>query len=74
MPRPAAEIQWRVSVLPFTWLVARRGEPVEVFTEVHRLWCAPTELLVQAFRDAGFDARFEPGGLTGRGLVVGSRR
>lgn len=69
-----SELEGDVLVLPFTWVVARRGRPVETFTEVHRLWCAPTALVVAAFADAGFDARFEPGGLTARGLVVGVRR
>jgi hypothetical protein len=69
-----SELDGDVLVVPFTWLVARRGQPVETFTEVHRLWCAPTALVVAAFADAGFDARFLPGGLTGRGLVVGTRR
>lgn len=70
-----AEREGDVAVTPMTYLVARRGHPVETFSEVHRLWLAPTEALVAAFDLAGFDARFDPAGLTdGRGLVLGTRR
>jgi hypothetical protein len=57
-----------------TYLLARRGAPVETFTEVHRLWLAPHTLLVRVFDAAGFDCRIEAGGPSGRGLLVGTRR
>jgi SAM-dependent methyltransferase len=63
-----------VATTDMAYVVARRGQPVETFTERHRLWLAPTETLVAAFDKAGFDTQFESGGLTGRGLLVGVRR
>jgi dTDP-3-amino-3,6-dideoxy-alpha-D-glucopyranose N,N-dimethyltransferase/dTDP-3-amino-3,4,6-trideoxy-alpha-D-glucopyranose N,N-dimethyltransferase/N-methyltransferase len=65
-----SELEGDVSVLRFHWLVARRGRPIEQFEEVHRLWCASPDALRSAFADAGFEARFEPEGLSGRGLLV----
>ncbi len=63
-----------VATTSMTCLAARRGRPVETFSEVHRLWLAPAAKLIAAFDAAGFDTELEPGGLTGRGLLVGVRR
>ena len=68
-----SELDGDVSVLRFHWLVARRGRPVEAFEETHRLWCASPDVLRSAFSDAGFEVRFEPDGLSGRGLLVARR-
>jgi SAM-dependent methyltransferase len=65
-----------LSVHDFHWLVARKGAPdVEHLVDEHRLWLCPTETLLAAFQDAGFDARFEPDGLMkDRGLIIARRR
>lgn len=64
-----------IAVTPMTYLVVRSGQPIETFSEVHRLWLAPTEILLATFGSAGFEVRFESDGLMrGRGLLVGTRR
>lgn len=67
-----------MAVLEMHYLVARRGQPVEHFSETHELWLATTDTLLRAFGDAGFDVRFDEEGLSGfgtpRGLLVGHRR
>ncbi len=63
-----------VSVMDMHWLVVERGQPVRHYVDHHELWLCPHEVLVSAFQDAGFDARFEPDGLMdGRGLLIGRR-
>lgn len=62
-----------VLVNPLHYVVARRGRPLEHFAEEHRLWCAPRELQLRVFDEAGFDVRHDPEGL-GRGLLLGVRR
>jgi daunosaminyl-N,N-dimethyltransferase/N-dimethyltransferase len=59
------------AVLNFHWLVVRRGESIEHFTERHRLRFWTREEMTGAFEEAGFDVRFEP---EGRGLFVARRR
>jgi SAM-dependent methyltransferase len=66
------DLDGEITALHFHWMVARRGEPTEVFEDTHHLWCCPRELLVAAFRDAGFDARFDAAA-GDRGLLVGVR-
>lgn len=60
------------------WLTADRwdtGRPTLHFVEVHRLWLAPSEVLLRVFGDAGFAVTLDEDGLgTGRGLLVGTRR
>lgn len=65
-----------LAVLDFHWLIAARGAlDVEHLVERHTLWCAPRQTLLAAFDAAGFEVRFEPGGLMeGRGLLIGRRR
>ena len=55
------------AILDFHWLVVRRGEGVEHFTERHRLRFWTREEMDAAFADAGFDVRYEA---EGRGLYV----
>jgi ubiquinone/menaquinone biosynthesis C-methylase UbiE len=69
-----SEREGDVAVMPMTWVVAARGRPVTTFTETHRLWLAPTDLLLRVFDEAGFSVRSDPAGLTGRGLILGVRR
>jgi daunosaminyl-N,N-dimethyltransferase/N-dimethyltransferase len=64
-----------MAVLDFHWLALRAGAgDVEHFVDRHRLWLCPTETLLEAFAEAGFEARWEAEGLMpGRGLIVGRR-
>ena len=69
-----ARVEGRVSILDFHWLVVRRNEGVEHFTERHALWLATREELIAAFEAAGFTVRWEDDGLMpGRGMLVGRR-
>ena len=65
-----------LAVLSFEWLVlTRKDSEIGHFTETHEMWLCPTETLLQAFENAGFEARFEPEGLMPtRGLILGRRR
>jgi dTDP-3-amino-3,4,6-trideoxy-alpha-D-glucopyranose N,N-dimethyltransferase len=65
-----------LAVLNFQWLVLRQGTPeIGHFAETHEMWLCPTETLLRAFEDAGFEARWEPEGLMpDRGLILGRRR
>jgi daunosaminyl-N,N-dimethyltransferase/N-dimethyltransferase len=65
-----------MAVLHFHWLVLRKGAPeIEHFEETHELWLCPTETLLSAFGEAGFEVRLEPDGLMpGRGLILGRRK
>ncbi len=70
----AGRIEGELSVFDFHWLVLRAGAPVEHFVDRHALWLAPTDTLLSAFTEAGFDCRFEPDGLMPeRGLILGRR-
>ncbi|MDE3076898.1 MAG: class I SAM-dependent methyltransferase [Chloroflexota bacterium] len=61
----------RLAVLDFHFLV---GTPdgVEHFTEVHRLALFTRDEFEHAFRAAGLHVTFDPEGLMGRGLYIGS--
>ncbi len=70
-----SERKGELAVMDLHWLVGRRGGTVEHFVEHHELWLCPHDRLVGAFRDAGFDVRYDPDGLQpGRGLVIGRKR
>ena len=60
-----------ISVLDFHWLVVRRDEGVEHFTEQHRLRLHSRAEMEEALTDAGFDIRFDE---EGRGTFVGRAR
>ena len=64
-----------LAVLKIEWLVLRRKDPEIVhFTETHEIGLYPTETLLRAFEDAGFEVRFEPEGLSRDcGLILGRR-
>lgn len=64
-----------LSIFDFHWMAAERGgQEVERFVERHQLWLYTTAQVLGAFRDAGFDCRFEENGLMkDRGLVIGRR-
>jgi hypothetical protein len=63
------------SVVEFRWLVAREGEGVSHFAQVHEYWLCPRDVMHRVFEEAGFATRFEPDGLMeGRGLFLGRRR
>jgi len=65
----------RKSVLEFHWMVARRGQGVERFTERHELWMFNRSEYLDAFRGAGFEMTFHSAGLSdNRGLYVGRKR
>lgn len=64
----------RKSVLEFHWMVARRGQAVERFTERHELWMFNRSEYLDAFRDAGFEMAVHSAGLSdNRGLFVGRK-
>jgi daunosaminyl-N,N-dimethyltransferase/N-dimethyltransferase len=64
-----------LAVLDFHWLALRAGAgDVEHFVDRHSMWLCPTETLLDAFGEAGFEARWEPKGLMPeRGLIVGRK-
>jgi ubiquinone/menaquinone biosynthesis C-methylase UbiE len=67
-----ARAEGGISVLDFHYLVATpRG--VEYFTEPHEMALFPHEAYLEAFRACGLDVAYDPEGLTGRGLYVGTR-
>ncbi|HEX4836830.1 MAG TPA: class I SAM-dependent methyltransferase [bacterium] len=60
------------AVLDFHYLVATpRG--IEYFTERHDLALFPHEAYLEAFRACGLDVVYDPEGLIGRGLYIGTR-
>jgi len=65
-----SRVAGRVVSLHFHYLVATPGG-VEHFTERHDLAVFTVEEYLDAFRDAGLEATFDPQGLMGRGLYVG---
>ncbi|MEE8143470.1 MAG: methyltransferase domain-containing protein [Planctomycetota bacterium] len=69
-------IEGDLLVFDFHWLAVERGAPdVEYTVERHKLWLCPTQTLLAAFEEAGFESRFEPDGfLPDRGLIIGKRR
>ncbi len=65
-----SRVAGRVVSLDFHYLVATAGG-VEHFTERHDLAVFSVDEYLDAFRDAGLEATFDPQGLMGRGLYVG---
>ncbi len=64
----------RKSVLEFHWMVARRDQGVERFTERHELWMFNRSEYLDAFRDAGIPVTFHSAGLSdNRGIYVGRK-
>lgn len=63
-----------LSILEFHWMVARRGDGVERFSERHELWMFSRRQFLDALAAAGFQARHHSVGLTdSRGLYVGRK-
>ncbi len=60
----------RDAVMPFHYLVATPAG-IESFQEEHRMALRTRREMLAAFRQAGLAVRFDPVGLTGRGLYVG---
>ena len=62
-----------MSIIDFHYLV---GTPAGVthFTERHELGLFTVEEMLGAFKAAGLDARYDPTGLTGRGLYIARSR
>jgi SAM-dependent methyltransferase len=58
-----------IAVLHFHYLIADAGG-VRCAEEIHRLALAPRERMEAHFRAAGFECRYEPEGLSGRGLWI----
>ena len=68
-----SQVAGAVSVLDFHYLVAR-AEGVEHWEELHRLGLFTVEEMTEALTLAGLESvRFEPEGLIGRGLYLGTR-
>lgn len=64
----------RRAILDFHWLVTTPDVGVEHFAERHELWLYEPDELLEAFRAAGFDARFTDEGLMpDRGLLLATR-
>ena len=59
----------RDAIMPFHYLVATRGG-VESFQEEHRMALRTQEEMSAAFHEAGLEARFDPVGLSGRGIYI----
>jgi ubiquinone/menaquinone biosynthesis C-methylase UbiE len=60
-----------ISILNMDYLVAERNKPTRHFVEQHRLFMSENDRTLKMMRAAGLQAKFIPGGLTGRGLLVG---
>jgi hypothetical protein len=58
-----------ISILDFHYLVGSGGK-VEYFTERHELGLFTVGEMMSAFTNAGLDVRYDPDGLTGRGLYI----
>ena len=64
-----------LSIMEFHWMVARRDEPLERFSERHELFMFSRRQYLEALEAAGFDARHLAAGLTDtRGLYMGRKR
>jgi ubiquinone/menaquinone biosynthesis C-methylase UbiE len=64
-----------VAEIDFDWLALARGAEPDRFHERHALWLMSSEVLLDAFHAAGFDASFDENGLMpNRGLLIGRRR
>ncbi len=61
-----------IAVLDFHFLVGTPGS-IEYFTERHDLALFTHDEYLDAFRAAGLDAIYDPAGLIGRGLYIGTR-
>ncbi|MEZ4320568.1 MAG: class I SAM-dependent methyltransferase [Myxococcota bacterium] len=55
-------------------ILVTRPTGVTYHVDPHELWLSTPEELLEVFDRAGFDARWEDPGLTGRGLIVGRKR
>jgi daunosaminyl-N,N-dimethyltransferase/N-dimethyltransferase len=60
------EPQGKISVLDFEWVVTRTDVGLSTFSERHELWLCPREVMADALREAGLEARFEEDGLLPR--------
>ena len=70
-----ADRRGELAIMDMHWLIARRGHPVEHRVDRHEMWLCPRETMRAVFEQAGFEARYEPDGLTrDRGLFLGRRR
>jgi SAM-dependent methyltransferase len=58
-----------ISILDFHYLVGTEGK-IEYFMERHELGLFTVEEMMAAFSDADLDVRYDPDGLTGRGLYT----
>jgi hypothetical protein len=58
-----------LSILDFHYMVGTAGK-IEYFTERHELGLFTVDQMMNAFSDAGLDVRYDPDGLTGRGLYI----
>ena len=67
-----SRVENRALVLDFHFLVATPAG-IEYFTERHDLALFTHEEYLGVFRAAGLDARYDPEGLIGRGLYIGTR-
>lgn len=69
------ELHGDVAHLPMRFMIARPNRPVETFEDVHRLWCAPTQVVLDAFDAAGFDVTYEVAALGPyHNAILGRRR
>lgn len=68
-----SEMDGNVSILNFHFLVATPGH-MEHFTEKHELGLFTQDEYLKGFIDAGLEVTHDPGGLTGRGLYIGTKK
>src|SRR5207249_2597589 len=61
-----------VSIIGFEYLISTH-DGIERASEVHRLGLFTRDEYLTAFNQAGIEANFVDGGLTGRGLYVGRK-
>lgn len=62
------------SILNFHYLLATTDEGVRYFQERHEIRRTSTKEMLEAFKEAHFDAMFDEKGLTGRGMYYGIKK
>lgn len=65
-----SETQGRLSILNFEYLIGT-SDGIEHFSEKHELALYSHEEMMQAFTEAEVKAKYDPVGITGRGIYIG---
>jgi SAM-dependent methyltransferase len=68
-----SDVNGRISTVDFHYLVGTLAE-IRHFRELHEMGLFTPEEMMVCFEDAGLHVRFDPDGLTGRGLYIAKPR